>query len=100
MIRLRAMRREGKQRDKEFRNELLETMQRASRSTDLLNAFLEDILAPREYRDVARRLQIVKELKRGVSYREIAERLGVGIATVERGARVLSNKNGGLNRLL
>ncbi|MDP3724947.1 MAG: Trp family transcriptional regulator [Nanoarchaeota archaeon] len=97
---MRSVKKEGKKRDKELREDLLEIMQRAARDTDLLDAFLCDILTPREYRDIARRLQIVKELKKGISHREIAKNLGVGVATIERGVRVIENKSGGMNRLL
>ncbi|OGJ38289.1 MAG: hypothetical protein A2383_03455 [Candidatus Pacebacteria bacterium RIFOXYB1_FULL_39_46] len=52
-------------------------------------AFLDGILSPQELVDISQRLQIVKQLKRGVSQREIATDLGVGIATVTRGSREL-----------
>lgn len=97
---MKSVKKEGKKRDKELREDLLEIIQRAARDTNLLDAFLQDILAPREYRDIARRLQIVRELKKGISHREIAENLGVGVATIERGVRVIENKSGGMNRLL
>ena len=48
---------------------------------------LEGLLTPKEIDGIARRLQIVKKLKAGVSQREIAEKLKVGIATVTRGSR-------------
>ncbi len=40
--------------------------------------------------EFAKRLEIVKRLKKGVSQRKIAKSLDVGIATVSRGARELS----------
>jgi TrpR family trp operon transcriptional repressor len=49
--------------------------------------FLYGILTPQELEQIMKRLQIVKMLKRGVSQREIAEELDVGIATVTRGSR-------------
>ena len=51
--------------------------------------FLEAILTPAEYKAIPLRLAIVKMLKNGLTQREIVERLGVGIATVTRGAREL-----------
>ena len=52
---------------------------------------LEQLLTPSEYEEIIKRLQIFKLLKAGVAQRKIAEQLGVGIATVSRGARALKN---------
>lgn len=54
--------------------------------------FLGAILTPAEYKAIPLRLAIVKMLKNGLTQREIVERLGVGIATVTRGARELKFK--------
>jgi TrpR family transcriptional regulator, trp operon repressor len=48
--------------------------------------FLEGILTIKELDEIPKRLQIVKMLKKGVSQREIAASLGVGISTVTRGS--------------
>ncbi|MDE2025202.1 MAG: helix-turn-helix domain-containing protein [Patescibacteria group bacterium] len=40
-----------------------------------------------EIEEIARRLELVKLLKKGVSQHEIAKRLGIGVATVTRGAK-------------
>ena len=50
--------------------------------------FLEAILTPQELRELPRRLEIVKLLHQGMPQREIAQSLGLGIATVTRGSRV------------
>lgn len=52
---------------------------------------LEALLTPAEIESIGQRLSILDALARGVSQREIAERLGVGIATVTRGSRTLKN---------
>lgn len=88
-----------KKSEKQYKKELLSVIRNASKSAETLDAFLEDILTPREYTDIARRLQIVKQLKEGHPHREIAENLGVGIATVERGARELKDPSGGFNKI-
>lgn len=51
--------------------------------------FLRGILTPQELEQLALRLQIVKRLKKGETQRDIADDLGVGIATVTRGSREL-----------
>ncbi len=52
-----------------------------------LSTFLDGILTPGEIVEISRRLQIVKMLKRGIAQHEIAEKLGVGVATVTRGSK-------------
>lgn len=47
------------------------------------------ILTPKELEEIPTRLQIVRMLKKGISQHEIAEKLGVGIATVTRGSKEL-----------
>ncbi len=47
------------------------------------------ILTPKELEEIPTRLQIVKMLKKGTSQHEIAQKLGVGIATVTRGSKEL-----------
>ena len=48
--------------------------------------FIFGILTPKELIEVPKRLAIVNLLKKGVAHHEIAQKLGVGIATVTRGA--------------
>ena len=50
---------------------------------------LNALLTPSEISEMQRRLQIFELLEQGVSQREIAKQLGVGIATVTRGSRAL-----------
>ena len=47
------------------------------------------LLTENELADVAKRLQIITLLKQGVPQRQIADKLGVGIATVTRGSHHL-----------
>ena len=51
----------------------------------LLNALLTD----KEQFEIANRIRIFDLLERGVTQREISEQLGVGIATVSRGAKAM-----------
>lgn len=49
--------------------------------------FLRGILTPKEIEEIPMRLQIVKMLKAGVPQHQIAEELGIGVATVTRGSK-------------
>lgn len=51
--------------------------------------FLLGILTPKELEEIPMRLQIVKLLRKGIPQQEIAENLGVGVATVTRGSKEL-----------
>jgi TrpR family trp operon transcriptional repressor len=67
---------------------LVDYLQQADSAKDL-RAMLEGLLTPAELHAISQRLQITRLLKAGVSQREVAKRLGVGIATVTRGSRAL-----------
>lgn len=64
----------------------------AQDSPEALEKALGDLLTASELDDVARRLQIIEMLAEGIPQRQIAERLGVGIATVSRGSNVLKRR--------
>ncbi len=66
----------------------------------VLEKFLQDLLTPSEIQEIVLRWQIVQELYKGTSQREIAEKFGVGIATVTRGSRALQNGQGGFIQIL
>lgn len=59
------------------------------KSKELMEDFLLGILTPKELKEIPMRLQIVKLLRRRMPQQEIAEELGVGVATVTRGSREL-----------
>lgn len=61
--------------------------------------FLENILTPKEYEEVALRLQIFKMLGKGMPQRDIAKKLGVSIGTISRGSRELQYGPKGIHRL-
>ena len=52
--------------------------------------FLHGILTPQELEEIPVRLQIVKLLKKGTPQHEIAQKLGVGVATVTRGSKEIA----------
>ena len=55
--------------------------------------FLKDILTPKELTSINNRWHAMLLLHDGVSQREVRRRLGVGIATASRAARVLHSGN-------
>ncbi len=60
---------------------------------EMMEATLKDLLTSSEIDEISKRLQIFKLLKAGVPQRQIAESLGVGIATVTRGSRALKSES-------
>lgn len=54
-----------------------------------IEALLSALLTDREQHEIANRIRIFDLLARGVTQREISEQLGVGIATVSRGAKAM-----------
>ncbi|PTY37920.1 transcriptional regulator [Saccharospirillum sp. MSK14-1] len=74
----------------DYKAELLEHLL-AIDDAQSLDAALDSLLTPAEYIEISKRLQIFKMLRAGVPQRKIAETLGVGIATVSRGARALND---------
>lgn len=83
-----------------YKKELNTVIKKCSTSPTLLHDFLNDILTTTEYEEISRRWQIIKMLEEDISQREIASHLGVGIATVTRGAKELSDKKGGFRKFI
>ena len=61
----------------------------AQTTAEQMSAALEGLLTPYEQQELINRLQIFELLSQGVSQRQVAQQLGVGIATVTRGSRAL-----------
>ena len=72
--------------NKKFLQELIDELLHIDSKEDMED-FLRGILTPAEIEELPKRLQIIKLLKAGMPQKEIAERLGVGIATVTRGSK-------------
>lgn len=88
-------------RDNEnYKMELTRLISRIGSNQVLLYKFLQDILSPFEFTDLATRWQIIKQLDRKIPHRQIAKNLHIGIGTVTRGSITLKNKNGGFNQVL
>ncbi len=56
----------------------------------LLEDFLRGITTANERKELSQRLEIIKRLLDGQAQHKIAEELGVGVATVTRGSKELS----------
>ena len=65
---------------------LLTTLSQSNDKT-FITELLSALLTEKEHNEIANRIQIFALLQQGLPQREIAERLGVGIATVSRGAK-------------
>ena len=64
----------------------------AQKSPQDMEKALSNLLTTSELDEVAKRLQIFEMLASGVPQRQIADRLGVGVATVSRGSNVLKKQ--------
>lgn len=58
-------------------------------------AFLRDLCSPAELQAMADRWAVVRDLGRGLPYREIHGRTGVSVTTIGRVARYLASGHGG-----
>lgn len=65
----------------------------AQNSSEAMEKALNDLLTVGELADVANRLQIIEMLQQGIPQRQIADKLGVGIATVTRGSHHLKRSS-------
>ena len=74
-----------------YQHDLLEHLLTA-KDAESMNTILQDLLTPSELSEISKRLQIIRLLEKGMPQRQIAETLGVGIATVTRGSRALKDK--------
>ncbi|NOR23462.1 MAG: transcriptional regulator [Desulforhopalus sp.] len=64
----------------------------ARETAEQMEEALRGLLASSELVDVANRLQIFEMLEQGVPQRQVAEKLGVGIATVTRGSNTMKTR--------
>jgi TrpR family transcriptional regulator, trp operon repressor len=52
-----------------------------------MESMLRGLLTQKELEELPKRLEIFKQLKKGVPQHEIADKVGVGVATVTRGSQ-------------
>ncbi|OGG47529.1 hypothetical protein A2671_02080 [Candidatus Kaiserbacteria bacterium RIFCSPHIGHO2_01_FULL_49_13] len=80
--------------------ELVEVISEAGEDKDLLTEFLLDLWTPTEIREISKRWQVVKMLHDKVPHHKIARKLGISVATVTRGSREMSNREGGFQEFI
>ncbi len=60
------------------------------KDVEILEDFLVGITTEKERGELAQRIEIVRQLLSGAPHQQIAKNLGVGVATVTRGSKELS----------
>jgi TrpR family trp operon transcriptional repressor len=73
-------------------NELLDVFLRVTDKKEM-EALLRGLLTQKELEELPKRLEILKQLKKGTAQHEIAQKVGVGVATVTRGSHELQRGN-------
>ncbi len=66
---------------------------RQSNDSEHIKQILQTLLTDKECQEICNRLHIFAQLKQGKTQREISANLGVGIATVSRGAKVFQQRD-------
>ena len=67
---------------------------------DEARRFFEDLLTVGEVQAISQRLAVARQIRRGVTYQEIAERTGASTATISRVNRALLYGAGGYRTVL
>ena len=89
-----------KKNSKEYKKEIVDVLSKVGEKKTLMRDFIEDLLTPHEFENIAFRWQIVKRLAKGEAHDKIAEELRLGVSTVTRGSREMRNKEGGFHKVL
>ena len=63
-------------------------------------AFLRELLTPCELHDIVLRWQLMEHLAAGGTQRAIAEKLGISLCKITRGARLLKSRKSVVARLV
>ena len=80
-------------------NEIAEVLC-AIRDPKLMRRFMESILTPREWEEIAGRWELVKLLDQGISQRQVATRLGMSLCKITRGSRELKKRDSAFKTVL
>ena len=60
--------------------------------SDKMHTFLQEILTPAEYHDLALRWELMERLLEGHTQRQIASDLGISLCKITRGAKILKKQ--------
>lgn len=80
--------------------ELMEVLHTISKDSAIFDAFMEDLLTPKEMQTISTRWQIVKRLHKEENHHLIANDLQIGVGTVTRGSRELQDREGGFAKAI
>ena len=69
-------------------------------SVDEIKSFFKEILSEKELEDVQLRWELMKKLKDGEPQRNIAKELHVSLCKITRGAKILKQPEGIINKIL
>jgi TrpR family trp operon transcriptional repressor len=69
-------------------------------SVEQIEAFFKVILSEKELEDIQLRWELMKKLKEGESQRNIAKELHVSLCKITRGAKILKQPDGIINKIL
>ncbi|MDR2850343.1 MAG: trp operon repressor [Verrucomicrobiota bacterium] len=69
-------------------------------SPEEMRAFLKELLAPGEVRDITLRWRLLERLAEGVTQRRISEELKISLCKITRGSRILKQKDAVTARVL
>lgn len=67
---------------------------------ELVAGFLEEILTPKEVKDISLRWQLLRELQDGKTQRDIAQRHRISLCKITRGAKLLKKADSVTNWVL
>jgi TrpR family trp operon transcriptional repressor len=67
---------------------------------DLMSRFFDELFTPAEKKAFSLRWELVKNLYRGNTQREIASELGVSLCKITRGAKILKKKDSAFRAIL
>jgi Trp operon repressor len=82
------------------KEEFIKALRLAAKDQMLLEAFLEDLLTPREMNVLPQRWEIMRRLYKGEKQWSIAKDLKLGVGTITRGSRELKDTEGGFAKVL
>lgn len=85
--------------NKKYKRELIGIILKI-KNPEILSKFFEELLTPKEFKDITKRWQTVKQLYKKIPQRQISKNLGVSISKITRGSRVLQTQDSVFKKIL